>query len=139
MANAWKKWKGQNRGLTESCARQKRDLEARLKEATGSTVVEDIAQLNAAYFPFMEARSLFIELAYYGPDVLNYAQGFSGLVEGTAEGDKRAALLDVLRSEESGFRKDFDASVDEQLLGRSWTNTSIGFPKAWRSTASRTR
>ena len=119
VANAWKKWKGQNRGLTELHALdKKRDLEARLKEATGSTVVEDIARLNAAYFPFMEARSLFIELAYYGPDVLNYAQGFSGLVEGKAEGDKRTALLEVLKGEEAGFRKDFDASVDEQLLGR---------------------
>ena len=76
VANAWKKWKGQNRGLTELHALdKKRDLEAQLKQATGSTVVEDIAALNAAYFPFLEARALFIELAYYGPDVLNYATG----------------------------------------------------------------
>ena len=118
VANAWKKWKGQNRGLTELHALdKKRDLEAQLKQATGSTVVEDIAALNAAYFPFLEARALFIELAYYGPDVLNYAHGFAGLIEGV-EGEKRDALLAARQSEEAGFRKDFDASVDEALLGR---------------------
>ena len=46
--------------------------------------------MNAAYFPFLEARALFIELAYYGPDVLNYAHGFAGLIEGV-EGEKRDA------------------------------------------------
>ena len=119
VANAWKKWKGQNRGLTELRALdKKRDLEARLKAATGSNVVEELTALNASFFPFLEARSLFIELAYYGPDVLNYAHGFAGLIEGTAEGEKRDALLNARRGEETGFRKDYDATVDEQLLGR---------------------
>ena len=119
VANAWKKWKGQNRGLTELRALdKKRDLEARLKAATGSTVVEELTALNGAFFPFLEARSLFIELAYYGPDVLNYAHGFAGLIEGTVEGEKRDALLKARRGEEPGFRKDYDATVDEQLLGR---------------------
>ena len=119
VANAWKKWIGQNRGLTELHALdKKRDLEVRLKAATGSTVVEDLEALNAAFFPLLEARSLFIELAYYGPDVLNYAHGFAGLIEGTVEGEKRDALLNERRGEEPGFRKDYDASVDEQLLGR---------------------
>ena len=119
VANAWKKWIGQNRGLTELHALdKKRDLESRLKAATGSTVVEDLEALNAAFFPLLEARSLFIELTYYGPDVLNYAHGFAGLIEGTVEGEKRDALLNARRGEEPGFRKDYDASVDEQLLGR---------------------
>ena len=119
VANAWKKWIGQNRGLTELRALdKKRDLEARLKAATGSTVVEELTALNESFFPFLEARSLFIELAYYGPDVLNYAHGFAGLIEGTIEGEKRDALLNARRGEEPGFRKDYDASVDEQLLGR---------------------
>ena len=81
-------------------------------------MVEELTALNASFFPFLEARSLFIELAYYGPDVLNYAHGFAGLIEGTVEGDKREALLNARRGEEPGFRKDYDASVDERLLGR---------------------
>ncbi|MGB0149470.1 MAG: S46 family peptidase [Flavobacteriales bacterium] len=119
VANAWKKWKGQNRGLTElRSLDKKRDLEARLKAATGSTVVEELTALNESFFPFLEARSLFIELAYYGPDILNYAHGYAGLIEGTVEGEKRDALLNARRGEEPGFRKDYDAAVDEQLLGR---------------------
>jgi hypothetical protein len=119
VANAWKKWMGQNRGLTELRALdKKRDLERRLKDATGSTVVDDIAALNAQYFPYLEARSLFIELAYYGPDILNYAHSFAGLIEGSVEGEKRDQLLAKLRANEPGFRKDFNARVDEQLLGR---------------------
>ena len=119
VANAWKKWKGQNRGLTELHAlEKKRDLEARLKAATGSTVVDELEALNVEYMPFLEARSLFIELAYYGPDLLNYAHGFSGLIESGMEGEKRESLLAALRAEEPGFRKDFNSSVDEQLLGK---------------------
>ena len=119
VANAWKKWMGQNRGLTELHALDKKhDLERNLKDATGSTVVDDIAALNAQYFPYLEARSLFIELAYYGPDILNYAHSFAGLIEGAVEGEKRDQLLSKLRDNEPAFRKDFDAQVDEQLLGR---------------------
>ncbi len=119
VANAWKKWMGQNRGLTELHALDKKhDLERSLKDATGSTVVDDIAALNAQYFPYLEARSLFIELAYYGPDILNYAHSFAGLIEGAVEGEKREQLLSKLRDNEPAFRKDFDAQVDEQLLGR---------------------
>lgn len=119
VANAWKKWMGQNRGLTELHALDKKhDLERSLKDATGSTVVDDIAALNAQYFPYLEARSLFIELAYYGPDILNYAHSFAGLIEGVVEGEKREQLLSKLRDNEPAFRKDFDAQVDEQLLGR---------------------
>jgi len=119
VANAWKKWMGQNRGLTELRALdKKRDMERRLKDATGSTAVEDIAALNAQYFPYLEARSLFIELAYYGPDILNYAHSFAALIEGAVEGEKRDQLLATLLANEPGFRKDFNAQVDEQLLGR---------------------
>ena len=119
VANAWKKWMGQNRGLTELHALDKKhDLERSLKDATGSTVVDDIAALNAQYFPCLEARSLFIELAYYGPDILNYAHSFAGLIDGAVEGEKREQLLSKLRDNEPAFRKDFDAQVDEQLLGR---------------------
>ena len=118
-ANAWKKRKGQNRGLTELHAiDKKRTLEAELNKVSGSQVVEDIAALNAQYFPFLEARSLFIELAYYGPEVLNYAHGFSALIEGKAEGEARESLLARLRGAEDGFRRDYDSGVDERLLGR---------------------
>ena len=132
VANAWKKWKGQNRGLTELHAiDKKRTLEAELNKVSGSQVVEDIAALNAQYFPFLEARSLFIELAYYGPEVLNYAHGFSALIEGKAEGEARESLLARLRGAEDGFRRDYDAGVDERLLGRlveeylKWVPTNL--------------
>ena len=118
VANAWKKWKGQNRGLTELKALdKKRKLEADLKAKTGTDVVADIAELNAQYFPYLEARSLFIEWVYYGPDALNYAHGFSGLIEGEP-GEKWDETLESMRSAEAGFRRDFDASVDEQLMAR---------------------
>ena len=118
VANAWKKWKGQNRGLAELHALdKKRTLEAELNKVSGSSVVEEIAALNAQYFPFLEARSLFIELAYYGPEVLNYAHGFSNLIEGQAEGEAKESLLTRLREAEEGFRRDYAAEVDERLLG----------------------
>lgn len=119
VANAWKKWKGQNRGLTELHALdKKRAMELRLNQATGTTVIKDIAALNAQYFPFLEARALFIEWLYYGPEIFNYAHSFSGLVQGGLSEEERTSLIERLRADEPGFRRDYDAGVDAQMMGR---------------------
>ncbi|MDA0728627.1 MAG: S46 family peptidase [Bacteroidetes bacterium] len=130
VANAWKKWKGQNRGLTELHALDvKRNLEARLTLTSGTTVIDDIAAVNATYFPYLEARSLFIEWVYYGPDLLNYAHGFQGLIEGV-EGEEREALLTRLRGEEAGFWKNCDPLVDKDLMARLVTGYLKWMPEA---------
>lgn len=130
VANAWKKWKGQNLGLSELHALDvKRTLEARLTLTTGTSVIEDIAALNATYFPYLEARSLFIEWVYYGPDALNYAHGFQGLIEG-GEGEERDALLTSLRAAEAGFWKNCDPAVDRELMARLVTGYLKWMPKA---------
>ena len=100
-----------------------------------STVVEELTALNESFFPFLEARSLFIELAYYGPDVLNYAHGFAGLIEGRSRA--KSAMRFSTRAEERSqvSCKDYDAAVDEQLLGRLIENLSHVDAGGWHPQA----
>ena len=88
IANAWKKWMGQSMGLVElGAVDMKKELEAKFETIAEfpsysqyEGVIDQIQEANASYYPYYEARSLFIELVYYGPDILNHAFEFSDLI-----------------------------------------------------------
>ena len=66
-----------------------------------------------------EARSLFIELVYYGPDALNFALGFKPLIEGwesLEEAGKLEGQLSQSRELIAGHFRHYDAQVDEAIL-----------------------
>jgi hypothetical protein len=127
IANAWKKWIGQNKGLQElNAIGKKLDLEAefmaRAAAADDVPMMQLIAKMQAANDernPFMLARSLFIEWVYYGPDVLNYAWSFAPLVErweATAEAGEIEAALEALKGSTADHFRQYDAEVDAGIL-----------------------
>lgn len=127
VANAWKKWKGQNKGLTELHALdQKRGFEADFNQRAAVAqneqwlgVLQEIQDRNALLFPLIEARRLFIEMAYYGPDVLNFSLGFGGLIESWEELDASEELeteLSKAKGSMVSFFRQYDPGVDEKLL-----------------------
>ena len=127
VANAWKKWIGQNKGLLELDALGKKaELEAEFNRRSlesGHTewanLFADIAAQNEVHFPLKEARSLFIELVYYGPDALNFALGFKPLIEGwesLKEAGKLEGQLSQSRELIAGHFRHYDAQVDEAIL-----------------------
>ena len=81
IANAWKKWMGQNLGLKElNAVDGKVELEEQFNKFAStpkfdqfSGTIEKIQAANEGYFPYLEARSLFFEFVYYGPDILLHA------------------------------------------------------------------
>jgi len=126
ISNAWKKWEGQSKGLLELNAVGKkleleREFTLRSKAKGGDDdVIATIQEANALYFPFMEARTLFIELVYYGPDILMHAFEFQSFIENweeIVESEKYDEILADLLAINQDYAVNYDASVDEQLLG----------------------
>jgi len=127
IANAWKKWIGQNKGLKELDAIGKKlALEAEFMERAelqGNVEYMQLISLmhaaNDERAPYMLARSLFIEWVYYGPDVLNYAWSFAALIEkweALEEADALDETIEKLKSQTADHFRQYDAAVDEGLM-----------------------
>ena len=128
ISNAWKKWEGQSKGLIELDAVAKKvELERNFAERSikfdggiYDNVISTIQDANATYFPFMEARTLFVELVYYGPDILNHAFEFQEFIENyeeISESEDYDEILEGLLAFNRDYAKNYDAAVDELLLG----------------------
>ncbi|MCL4103816.1 UNVERIFIED_CONTAM: hypothetical protein GTU68_029133 [Idotea baltica] len=119
IANSWKKWIGENRGLDRLNAIQvKQDLEAsfhdkvmasaELKPIYGN-VLKDLEASNKEGEGLMMARSMLIEFFYVGPEFMRHASFFENLVE------NYDALVEKKNGAE-GFFKNYNASVDQKIL-----------------------
>ena len=128
IANAWKKWIGQNEGLIDFgtvSEKQQAQLDfARQVVKRGledyRTVVGDLGKDFDDLRPYLEARSLFIEWFYYGPELLRWADGVGDILSMAADKavtdsafDARAA--EVL-AEAEGFYADYNADVDQGVF-----------------------
>ena len=94
-------------------------IESSAKFPQYSGTIEKIQEANVSYFPYLEARSLFIELVYYGPDILLHSLEFSKIIESYDEladsGELDAAIQHALAANEE-YARNYDASVDEKLF-----------------------
>jgi hypothetical protein len=130
ISNAWKKWEGQTTGLIELNALGKKlDLESefisRASNAETPNVdyikaIGEIQSANSEYFPYLESRALFIELVYYGPDLLLHAFEFADLIDDWDALNESGKLEDTiahLLELNNEYARNYDASVDERLLG----------------------
>ena len=127
IANAWKKWIGQNTGLNElDAVGKKLELEAEFMARAAAAdnlpwmqLISNMQAANAERNPYMLARSLFIEWVYYGPDALNYAWSFAPLVERwevtQAAGEVDAVIAQLQARTEDHFRQ-YDATVDQDIM-----------------------
>lgn len=130
ISNAWKKWEGQTTGLIELKAVEKKlDLESQFIARASSEenpnpdyikAIGEIQSANSNYFPFLESRALFIELVYYGPDLLLHAFEFADLIDdwdNLLEAGKLEDTIAHLLEINSEYARNYDATVDERLLG----------------------
>lgn len=127
ISNAWKKWIGQNEGLISfDAVGEKRQAElafTRQVVADGLddylTVMGDLRHTHTDRLPYAEARSLFIEMFYYGPEILRFSWGFNGLI--TAAADKTTsdsawtAELAAAQQQAEDFYKDYNPTVDQRV------------------------
>ncbi|MDA8695727.1 S46 family peptidase [Flavobacteriales bacterium] len=128
IANAWKKWIGQNEGLIDFGAvaeKRRAQIEvAKRIRAQGldefGTVVGDLSKDFEALRPYMEARSLFIEWFYYGPEILRWASEVGDVMTMAADKTVSDSAFDA-RAEEvlaaaAGFYPDYRAEVDRKVF-----------------------
>lgn len=125
IANAWKKWDGQSMGLVElQAVQQKIELEKEFaRRAAGNAeyegAIQSIQEANEAYFPLLEARSLFIELVYYGPDILLHAFSYSDIIENWEKleesGELENEIAELIKLNEE-YARAYDAGVDEDIF-----------------------
>lgn len=128
IANAWKKWIGQNEGLIDfGTVLEKRQgqLEfarevVRRDMSEYKTVVGDLGKDFESLQPYLEARSLFIEWFYYGPELLRWADGVGDVLtmaadKAVADSTFEARAEEVLAQAEA-FYADYSATVDEGVF-----------------------
>ena len=128
IANAWKKWIGQNEGLIDfGAVAEKRQAQIALAKAVRerglddySTVVGDLSKDFKALRPYLEARSLFIEWFYYGPEILRWAAEVGDVLEVAADKSLSDSVFNA-RAEEvmeaaKGFYPDYRAELDQKVF-----------------------
>jgi hypothetical protein len=126
IANAWKKWKGQNIGLTNFNALElKRQQEEEfMKNVTKkefeayASVLPNLKSEYVNYIPYAFSRDAFVEYFYYGPELFNFAYGFNELIEKHAEwkekGELDAKIKQIIASARE-FYKDFDLATEMEI------------------------
>lgn len=127
VSNAWKKWIGEVRGLKElNTLERKRQYERAYAAQTRETgalhyaeALDQLAALYTEYEPYATSRDLFIEMVYYGPEILRFADRYNKLFQNYEElrtSGKLEAELEALKQSASAYFKDYDVEVDRRIF-----------------------
>ena len=82
ISNAYKKWIGQDLGLRKKQAVAKKSLEEKKwveKSISNQLLLDKLTALEEQKIKYQLAYSLFIELWYYGPEIIRFSNGFEKL------------------------------------------------------------
>jgi hypothetical protein len=82
ISNAYKKWIGQDLGLRKKQAVVKKRSEEKKwvdKNSTNQLLLDKLTALEEQKIKYQLAYSLFIELWYYGPEIIRFSNGFEKL------------------------------------------------------------
>ncbi|MCB9188314.1 MAG: S46 family peptidase [Flavobacteriales bacterium] len=118
ISNAHKKWIGQLLGLKEKDAlKKKKDFEAEYlkrvpRDGKYKNVLQDLEVLERDFLKYDMARSLWVEIWYYGPEIIRFANGFEGMLN-------ESSYMETFRSKNEsykGFFKDYDVNVDKAVF-----------------------
>jgi len=121
ISNSWKRWKGEILGLRETKGVEKKE---RLEEQFSLALLEN-PELNKKYGnvlpnlkelyeerkPYMLERYHYIEIGYFGIELLHHLLSYRSIVSLSGEELKEKAAQRAEGLEES-FYKDYDASLD---------------------------
>ena len=129
IANAWKKWIGQLKGLRELDALGKKgtfEEQYRVKAAERTewkdrygSVLDELAELQAANQKYGFARSMFIEYFYYGPELVSFAFDFYSVAYRFEDLEKAGKLNEEvtrLTNTSKSFFKNYNAELDKKNI-----------------------
>lgn len=129
IANAWKKWKGQQIGLRNFDAlgqKQKFESEYLKKSSEKEYAAYNplIGQLKSLYDeanPVIFESQKFVEYYYFGPELLAFSNRFSAIADNyekmKTDGSLAAAISD-LKNGARMFYKDFDLKTEKSIYAR---------------------
>lgn len=127
IANAWKKWQGENLGLQRlDVVSEKRAQEAAFAQRAASNaayaaLLPQLQQRYADIAKYNLASDLFLELNYYGPEILNFSARFTRLITEydklKQEGKLEKAIADA-QAQADGFYKNYNPALDQQIFSR---------------------
>lgn len=84
-----------------------------------AAALTELARLYVEYTPYATARDLFVEMVYYGPEVLRFTDGFKDVIEKqqelVKEGKLQSAVGDLLTNAKAYFAN-YDVEVDKRVL-----------------------
>lgn len=131
VSNAWKKWKGESKGLLAANGIQKKqdfeiDFKAwysksnALQKKYGSVLPEIEAQYKSIR-PYLAANDFYAEAAF-GIEIIDYAMDLKNLVEMALEPKPDTAKIrkeaEAFRVGVAGYFKDYDAPTDQKMMAR---------------------
>ncbi|WP_281614446.1 S46 family peptidase [Flammeovirga sp. SubArs3] len=122
VANAYKKWIGESKGLKRLDAINKKEEQEKMFEEAVKNKPEYASLLESFKKEFAEvekyqlARDLYIEEMYYGPEVLRFALGFSELKSLQAGSPEMTKTIAALKNKAKGFYKNYDKATDQEIF-----------------------
>ncbi len=121
-SNAWKKWKGQNKGLTRNDAIQrKKFIEEKLSQkmelypdsfAPYLNLLENLQEKYKEINEVALARDYYVEIAYYGTDAMKLGYRMRTYVDKNAGEGLNDEDIDRLKKSLSGHFKNYDYETD---------------------------
>ncbi|MEH0156551.1 S46 family peptidase [Limibacter armeniacum] len=123
IANAWKKWIGESKGLDRLQAVEvKQNQEEAFKNKAQGTeyagLLDEFKEDYNAVSQYHLARDLFVEYFYYGPEILRFADRFDKLPTLADSEDINAIVKEVegLSGVSKGYFKDYDTETDRKIF-----------------------
>lgn len=129
IANAWKKWIGQIKGLNELHAvDKKKDWEevylAKAAEKsewkqTYYPIIQDLADLQNENSAYEFARAMYIEYFYVGPECINYAFSYANLAlnyEKLEASGKVQDEVNKMQAKANSFFKNYNKDLDRKIF-----------------------
>ena len=129
LANAWKKWIGQLKGLRELNAIGKKTAwqEEYLMKASERSewkekyypVIKQLADLQKEGSKYEMAYAMLIEYYYYGPEFMRFASSFNTLVSKYDELESSGQLqeeVDKMKKSTENFFKNYNKDIDKAIF-----------------------
>ncbi|MDW7691707.1 S46 family peptidase [Flammeovirgaceae bacterium SG7u.111] len=126
ISNYYKKWIGENTGLVRLDAIEKKKAFEKEFKARANTkkpeyvnLIAQMDKLNAEVEKYAFAREYFIELVYYGPQVINYAAEYRNVVanfEKLEEEGKLEETVEKLKTATRAHFRNYHQPLDKKLF-----------------------
>ena len=137
VANAWKKWQGEIRGMDRfSTADNKRILERNFENWAKSNGKTKYIGLTDRFKGLYDARREYILAAAYaseaglgGAEVIKFARGIEQALENYDKFEDKDKLKQSLKDYVEAFYKDYDVATDQQILTemlKLYNNEEVG-------------